>query len=435
MFELPNLMHTKKINVLIFPSGAENAIEVYRAIRHSIHINAFGATSRDDISQLIYGSQILSLPEMDCPEFITELNQLIYDHEIDIVFPTHDSAALHLATHADRISAKVVNSDLYTNKICRHKRLTYDLFRDEAFCPTVFGHKISPSYYPIFAKPDVGQGGKGARIIQDSAEYKRLEEDSGLVFLEYLPGREFTVDCFTDRTGALLFAGTRERVEVRMGISFRSQEVETTPEIRDIAEQINAALTLRGLWFFQLKESREGKLKLLEVSTRAAGTGGFFRHKGINLPLLTIFDLLERPLEIRANAYEVELFRTTSNCYLYAFEYQRVYVDFDDTLVVNGKINSELIRFLYEAVSSGKRLILITKHEKKPEDTLRSYKVCSDLFDEIIHLDAEESKVDHIDPEGAIFIDNWYKERKEVSDAYDMPVFDVDAVESLIHSL
>ena len=37
-----------------------------------------------------------------------------------------------------------------------------------------------------------------------------------------------------------------------------------------------------------------------------------------------------------------------------------------------------------------------------------------------------------INPEGAIFIDNWYKEREEVKEKFNIPVFDVDTVSSLI---
>lgn len=424
-----------KTNVLIFPSGAENAIEIYRSIRYSIHVNAMVASSRNDISQLIYDTQVLSLPEMDHPSFIEELRRLIDEQGIDIIFPSHDSAALFLAEHARLLGAKVVNSDAYTNRICRHKRMTYDLFKDELFCPTVFDSNTQSLRYPIYAKPDIGQGGEGARLIRNAEEHQQVVDDPDLIFLEHLPGREFTVDCFSNRAGNLLFAGVRERVEVRMGISFRSREIEITREIRDIAERINATLKLRGLWFFQLKESSEDRLKLLEVSTRAAGTGGFFRHKGVNLPLLTIFDLLDMSVEIEPNNYDVELFRSTINLYRYSFEYYNVYVDFDDTLLVNGRVNSVLIGYLYAAASCGKRLILVTKHEHSVEDTLRRHRISPDLFDDIVHLDPHDSKAKWIDPSGSIFIDNWYKERKEVRDAYGIPVFDVDAVESLIHSL
>src|SRR5690606_20587249 len=125
-----------------------------------------------------------------------------------------------------------------------------------------------------------------------------LIDNTDIIFVEYLPGKEYTIDCFTNRHGELLFSGARERAEVKMGISFKSIEIELTKEIKLIAQRINDKLNFRGLWFFQLKEDRNGDLKLLEVSTRTAGTMGFFRHKGVNLPLFSVFDALNMDLSI-----------------------------------------------------------------------------------------------------------------------------------------
>lgn len=426
----------KRINVLIFPAGAENALEVYRAIRNSIHVNALAASSRDDISELIYENPVLALPEMNAPEFLDDLNRLIHDHEIDVVFPTHDSAALFLAENAERISARIPNSDLQTNLVCRHKKLTYDLFRDEPFCPQVWDQAPDdPQAFPLFAKPDVGQGSKGVRMVEDRAEFDVVRGEPGMLVLEYLPGSEYTVECFTDRDGRLLFVGTRERVEVRMGISFRSRESATTPAIEEIAQRINERLTLQGLWFFQIKEAKDGTLKLLEVSTRAPGTGGFFRHKGVNLPLLTVFDLLGHNVEIMPGDFQVELFRSTTNYYRYSFSFTHIYVDLDDTLIINGRPNADLIRFLYVALNRGKKLVLVTKSTVDPVGVLRTHRLDPALFDEIIHLAPEAKKSESITQMESIFIDNWYLERREVAAARGIPVFDVDAVEGLVHSL
>lgn len=425
----------KKINVLIFPAGAENALEVFRAIRNSVHINALAASSRDDISGLIYDQPVLSVPEMNAPDFLERLNELIDVNSIDVIFPTHDSAALFLAENADRISARIPNSDLQTNLVCRHKAHTYELFRGEQFCPDMLDPTVDEPEFPLFAKPDVGQGSKGVRMVQDREELEAVQREPGMLVLEYLPGREYTIECFTDSEGRLLFVGTRERVEVRMGISFRSREATTTPEIAAVAERINELMTLQGLWFFQLKEAKDGTLKLLEVSTRAPGSGGFFRHKGVNLPLLTVFDLLGRPVEISSSPFQVEMFRSTTNHYRYTFSFAHIYVDLDDTLIINGRVNADLVRFLYLAVSSGKRLVLITKSVVDPDGVLRAHRLDPNLFDEIIHLGADDKKSDFITQADSIFIDNWYLERREVAEARGIPVFDVDAVEGLVHSL
>ena len=52
--------------------------------------------------------------------------------------------------------------------------------------------------------------------------------------------------------------------------------------------------------------------------------------------------------------------------------------------------------------------------------------------EKIYLLEENERKIDYIDYNNAIFIDNYYIERKEVFDKYKIPVFDVDAIECLI---
>src|SRR5690606_1094901 len=165
----------------------------------------------------------------------------------------------------------IISADYYTNDICRYKAKTYELFENEAFCPKRYYSPENVDKYPIFSKPNVGQGSQGVAVINSESEFNSLLGSPDTLFVELLPGKEYTVDCFTNRHGELLFAGCRERAEVKMGISFKSFELPMTEEILEIANTINNKLNFRGLWFFQIKEDASGRMKLLEISTRTAG--------------------------------------------------------------------------------------------------------------------------------------------------------------------
>lgn len=418
--------------VLIFPSGAENALEINEAIKHSVHVHAIPGSGRNDYSELIYEEPVRKLPFLSDPNFLEELNFLIEKEDIQLIFPTDDTAALVLTKHRGEINAGIISADYYTNDICRHKAKTYELFKDEPFCPEIYIDLLDPKAYPIFSKPNVGQGAQGVKLIENRTEHEALLNKSDTIFVEYLPGKEYTVDCFTNRKGELLFAGPRERAEVKMGISFKTFEYRDSGEIQEIARQINKRLKFRGLWFFQLKEDKHGNLKLLEVSTRTAGTMGYFRHKGVNLPLFSIYDALDMDVEINKADFNVTLFRTTHNRYKYSFKYSHVYLDYDDTVIVNGKVNRDVMAFVFQCKNNGVKVYLITKHGYHVHQSLRSYYIDPGIFDKIILLHLEEKKSDYIEEKDAIFIDNWYKERKEVREKHGIPCFDVDIVESLI---
>ena len=93
--------------------------------------------------------------------------------------------------------------------------------------------------FPVFLKPDIGQGSKGTVLVQCAEEMNfYLDNNRSLLVLEYLPGTEYTVDCFTDRNGELKFVGARERARVANGISVNSRKVMNDDEFIQIAKPL-----------------------------------------------------------------------------------------------------------------------------------------------------------------------------------------------------
>lgn len=425
----------KKTNVLIFPAGAENAIEIYEALHEHIDIQVYGASGKSDHTEFIYPKEQYIIDDfyITQPDFITKFNKLINHWNIDVVIPTHDTIALYLADHKAEIKAKLLTSTVETALICREKKRTIALFEDCDFCPIVYDSKNppAPENFPVFAKPNVGEGGKGTRCIETVFEELPLD-DTKMIVCEYLPGEECSIDCFTDRNGNLLFCGCRTRERIFSGIAVRSRTIETTTEIKAIADTINSRLQLFGAWFFQVRRDKYGKWKLLEVSCRQAGTMTLYRHKGINFPLMGIYQLNGidvMPMEMSGEWIIDRCFKAR---YTLPYEYSTVYVDLDDTLIISKSVNSRMMQFLYQCVNKKKKLILITRHPLIPLETLKRYKIYSGLFDKIIHITFEQKKTDFMEPENAIFIDNSFLERKLVFESLGMPVFDVDAVDCLI---
>jgi hypothetical protein len=141
-------------------------------------------------------------------------------------------------------------------------------------------------------------------------------------------------------------------------------------------------------------------------------------------------------IEAVGNPYEISVDRTLISRYKLGYSYDTVYIDYDDTVIVDGAVHLPAIWFLYQCKRNGKKAILLTRHNRDHDDTieesLAKYCICSDLFTEIIDLPADAGKSDYITPEKAIFIDNAYAERKAVREAYGIPVFDVEGLEVLM---
>ncbi|MEJ5962533.1 ATP-grasp domain-containing protein [Pedobacter immunditicola] len=419
-----------KKNVLVFPCGSEIGLEVNRGLAQSTHFNLYGASSVDDHGKFVYKNYITKQLDMDAPNFIADLNKIIKLYQIDYIIPAHDTAVTTLAENQPHIMAEVITSDTETCRICRSKGETYRLF--EKLIPTPSLYPMTDTMdFPVFLKPDIGQGTKGTFTVSTKEEVDFYAmKDETLLAMEYLPGDEYTVDCFTNKDGELLFSEGRIRNRISNGISVNSTQIKNE-QFNQIAEIINNTLSFRGVWFFQVKERESGEMVLMEISPRIAGTMALYRNKGVNFILLSLFDRMGYDVSVLQNDFNIEIDRALFSRFTIDIQYDYVYVDFDDTIIVDECVNTTLIKFLYEARNDNKKIILITKHLYNLQDKLRRFALSNLLFDEIIQIQKSEKKYEFIKNKNSIFIDDSFVERKEIAQYLNIPVFGLDAVESL----
>lgn len=424
----------RKKKVLVFPGGTEIGLEIWKSLKDCKEIILYSAGS--DVSNhapYVFKNHFI-VPDVHSNNWISVLSEIINKHEIDYIFPAHDDVIVALAQNADKFNADIISSPLSICLICRSKNKTYNKFKNLLPVPKVFNKMSEINSFPVFVKPDKGQGTQGAYRV-DSLDMLKglLKSNSDLIVMEYLPGKEYTVDCFTDRRKGLLFCSGRERIRVRSGISMNSKPVDekTNKVFREYADIISQELKFYGAWFFQVKLDKSGTFKLLELAPRVGGTMATHRVLGINFPLLSIYEKEGVSVKIMTNNCDVEIDRALVNRYKHNIKYNKVYVDLDDTLTINNKVNTQLIRFLYQAINRGCKIILISKTVNDVEAVLKKLKLIG-LFDEVILLKKDDSKADFINPEGAIFIDDSFSERKSVFERHKIPTFDCSMIELLI---
>jgi len=428
-------MEIIKRNVLIFPGGTEIGLEIWNSLKECKEINLFSAGSLlSNHAPYVFNNHYV-IPDVNSSNWITELNNVLQKHDIKYIFPAHDDVIVALASNSTEIKAEIISSPIDTCLITRSKTKTYTKFKDLIPTPKLFNHISDIDSFPIFVKPDKGQGSQNAFKVSNINLLKSLLDIyPDLIILEYLDGNEFTVDCFTDRRKGLLFCSGRERLRTRNGISMDSKPVNPKENkiFQKYGEIISNELELYGAWFFQMKLDSSGNYKLLEIAPRISGTMATHRVLGINFPLLSLYEKEGMDINIMINCYSAQIDRALINRYKHNIEYKNVYVDLDDTIILNNKINTQLMKFLYQAINEDCKLILITKTINNLEDTLKKWRL-TNLFDEIILLNNEDSKADYINPEDSIFIDDSFSERYTVFKKHKIPTFDCTMIELLIN--
>lgn len=424
----------KKKNVLVFPCGSEIGLEIHRSLCFSTHFELIGASSIDDHGRYVYENYVDGLPFVTDEGFLPKLQKLIEQYQIDAIYPAMDTVLTVLAKHEQALPCKVITSSFETTEICLSKSLTYRTFQDAISIAKVYSHISEVEFYPVFIKPDIGYGSRGARLVSSAEEARmHLNRYPESVIMEYLPGREYTIDCFTNRHGELLFSGVRIRNRISNGISVNTFGVsDHHDELQSLARKINQKVKFRGAWFFQVKEDIHGRPVLLEVASRLGGSSSLFRNLGVNFALLSLFDAFDLDVKVFHNNFPIELDRALSSRYKITLSFETVYVDFDDCLLLGDKLNTSLIKLLYQFLNDDKKLILITKHEHDIHASLKRYKIAA-IFDEIIHLEKGVEKYRYMRDKDAIFIDDSYAERREVHQNLGIPVFAPDNIECLYH--
>lgn len=423
-------------NILVFPCGSEIGLEIHRSLKYSIHFNLIGGSSVNDHGKFIYENYIGNIPFHNAPEFIEILKNIVRENNIDAIYPAMDAVADTLKSNESIIGCQVIGSTMETNAICASKKKTYHALKGLVPIPKWSENLDSDLEYPLFIKPDVGYGSRNVSLATSKESALNFTSSRGketdFVFCEYLPGTEYTVDCFSDRHGELLFVGARKRARISNGISVNTIEAKEHHDIfQQYAIEINKQLKPRGAWFFQMKENHLGQPVLLEVAARLGGSSSYFRAKGVNFAMLSVFDAFNLSVAIQPNTYDVELDRALSNRFKINVDYDTAYIDFDDCLLLGDKINTALISFLYLSINRGIRLILITRHAGDLEKNLEKYRL-TQIFDEIIHIQDKSPKSMYITRPNAIFVDDSFAERSDVASTHKIPVFSPDMIEALI---
>ena len=417
-------------NILIFPAGSEIGLEINNALKYQKNITIFGGTSVEDETQFTY-RHVVNLPFINEPDFIECLNLEIDRNKIDYIYPAYDMVQCSLMERQEEIHAEIISSERDTVLLCRNKQKVYDYLKDRWYVPQYYKDEITE--YPVFIKPKKGQGSLNAYRMDHQSDLEAYFENKNreeFVVCEYLPGKEFTVDCFTDASGNLLVVKARLRERIKNGISVSAEIIPEKEAIRSIAEDLNRKIKFRGAWFFQIKENKCGELRLLEVSPRVSGTMGLTRNLGINFEMLDLYLHMGVPVQVVPNDYELKVSRTLISHYQSTVQFSTAYVDYDDTLVVNSKVNTHLLALLYQFRNQGKEIILISKHRGDIHAALSENCIAEGLFSKIITLLPEQEKAEYIEGD-SIFIDDSFSERKRIREKKGIPVFDLDTIEAL----
>jgi carbamoyl-phosphate synthase large subunit len=272
------------------PAGI-NTIKSLKMVKYPVRIVA---SDSNPISAGFFMSDAHEvLPEIDSKLYVSRLFDIVEKHKIEILMPSSGYDIYQYSENKEKLlklGAFPVVSDKKTMERCRDKMQTFNYLSKKFDLPfTTLDYKKT-SRFPLIAKPRYGKGSKGLVKIDNEKELKYVQtkkDKDNLIFQEYLPGTEYTIDVLSDLECEPIIAVPRIRLETKAGISTMGKIVKDE-NISDTCKSIAKCLKIRGPCCIQMKESKEGILKIVEVNPRMGGGTFFTTLAGANFPAMIL---------------------------------------------------------------------------------------------------------------------------------------------------
>lgn len=210
-----------------------------------------------------------SPPLENVNEYKIFLTQIIDTHNIDLIFCVLDSDLLVLneimesSIHSktiyitpDKETIQLFQDKLYASKKMQEKGFKIpEIIMEDINCNVILRKNIS-----------VGSSGIKKLNLIDLTDF-----NTERAFLQkHISGDEFTVDVFCDCYGEPALIIPRKRLEIRNGMSFKTQLI-YDEKIIEQTQQVCLNFRIPGLWNIQYIKNKDG-LFFIELNPRFAGS-------------------------------------------------------------------------------------------------------------------------------------------------------------------
>jgi carbamoyl-phosphate synthase large subunit len=317
-------MPLRDLKVVLTACGAPGAPGIIKSLRKNGEraVSIVGTDMNPEAVgfALVDGHRVV--PSGSDPRFIGAMVRLCEEEKPDAIVPlaTYELGPFSKNLHKfSSLKVSMAISPFESLEIANNKARLYEFFsrkkvpvpgftvvRDATSLENA-AKRLGYPNEPVCFKPAVSKGSRGFRVVIDDSDrtskFFETKPDStetdldGLVsalsanrefpeslVMEYLPGKEYSVDLLADR-GDTLICIPRFRKETRQGISFRAV-TEKNEKVIEASRKIVKGLSLHGNIGIQMRESADGVPKLLEINPRLQGSVVLCTAAGVNLPYL-----------------------------------------------------------------------------------------------------------------------------------------------------
>jgi carbamoyl-phosphate synthase large subunit len=290
-------LSSHKVSTILVPGAAAPAgINAIKSLKMGGFRGKIVATDSSYLSPGFFMCDVNEvIPEAENHFFIDRLNDIVNKYHVKMLLPTSGFDIYPYSEFREQLmksGAYPVVSDKDSLVTCRDKMLTFERLSRKFDLPFTTTDPSEINSFPIVAKPRYGKGSRDIIILNDSDDLRYVTSKmTDLIFQEFLPGTEYTIDVLSNLEKKALLAVPRIRIQTKAGISTKGRIVRNK-KLESDSRQIADFIGIRGPCCIQMKEDANGIMKLVEINPRMGGGTIFTTLAGANFPIMLI-DMLE----------------------------------------------------------------------------------------------------------------------------------------------
>lgn len=295
-------MHRKISTVLVPGASAPAGINTIKSLRFSKYDGKILSTDSNELSAGFYMSDFKEvIPEAEDVDYLEKLLFITDKYSVDLIMPSSGYDIFPISENKNILKKNgiiPIISDRNVLEICRDKILTYENLNRKFDLPFTTLKSSEIGSFPLIAKPRYGKGSRDVIKINNKDELEFISSRyNDMIYQEYLPGEEFTIDVLSDLNGKPIISIPRIRLQTKGGISTKGKVV-LDKHLIDITLRIAKYLKIIGPCCIQMKRDVNDQFKLVEINPRLGGGTIFATLAGANFPAM-IIDMVEgKPLVI-----------------------------------------------------------------------------------------------------------------------------------------
>ncbi len=318
-------MDWKKIRVLVLDGETRQILPVVKGLKALDCCIATLSTSKLDFGYISrYSNEKLIVPqEYLNGDYYSYIRLLAETGRFDVILPLSDKTMDIVTSHSKELKqyVRLPIPDRHIFLKAYNKQLTMEICMDNNIpCPITkrtdestdeFIDKVG---FPLIAKPRIGNGGEGLKIVHSRDQFEHLIQSKDIILDEYViqefipqTGKQYNVHLFSDEKGAVIDSLVTEKTRwfpVCGGGSCLCRTIKNT------VVQKNCVRLLEGIGWQSycevemILDPRDGVPKVMEINGRASASIKIMELAGINVAEQMLQLAYELPINSQGNIKE-----------------------------------------------------------------------------------------------------------------------------------